>query len=131
MASWKEICSNVERVAKNTINKTEELAESASMKVKLTTLNSKRDALYEKLGKLTYRQLKSGDDRAEEIAKIVTDIDKVLDDIAKQKAKIEEAKAEKAQAKEQKKQAKAEAQAKKDAECVAEVQVIIDSASEE
>ncbi len=131
MANWKEIRSSVERVAKNTINKTEEIAESASMRVKLTTLNSKRDALYEKLGRLTYKQLKAGESKAEEIAKIVTEIDKVLDDIAKQKAKIEEAKAEKAQAKEEKKQAKAQAQAKKDAECVAEVQVIIDNASEE
>lgn len=131
MASWKEIRSNVERVAKKTINKTEEIAENASMHVKLTTLNSKRDGLYEKLGKLTYKQLKSGVEKAEEIAKVIADIDKTLDDIAKQKAKIEEAKAKQAQEKQEKKEARAEAEAKKQAECVAEVQVIIDNSTEE
>ena len=56
MADWKKIKSNVKNAANTTIKKTSEIAESATMQVKLTTLKSKRNTLYEKLGRLTYNQ---------------------------------------------------------------------------
>ncbi|MBQ9112066.1 MAG: hypothetical protein IJY08_00635 [Clostridia bacterium] len=127
MSNWNEFCSNVTRVANKTISKTEELAETASMHVKLRSLQSKRDELYEKLGKLTYKQLKAGLDMADEIAGMVADIDAVKSDIAAQKAKIEKAKEDKARAKEEQKKAKAEAEAQAEQECVTEVKVIIEN----
>ena len=127
MSNWNEFRSNVGRVANKTISKTEELAEAASMYVRLKSQQSKRDELYKQLGKLTYKQLKAELDMTEEIAKMVADIDAVKSDISAQKAKIEQAKADKAKAKEEQKKAKAEAEAKADEECVAEVKVIIES----
>lgn len=127
MSSWNKFCTSVGNVANKTISKTEELAETASMYVKLKSLQSKRDELYKKLGKLTYKQLKAELDMADEIAKIVADIDAVKSDIDVQKTKIDQAKADRARAKEEQKKARAEAEAQKNEECVAEVKVIIEN----
>ncbi len=125
MANWENIKSGVSRAANTTIKKTGELAENASMHMKLARLMSKRDEKFEKLGKLTYIQLKTNESRAEEIAAIISQIDSLGVQIVKQKAKIEKAKAQKAQSK---------AQADEDVseeECVAEVKSIIDEQTEE
>lgn len=75
MANWDEFCTQVGKVANKAVKKTEELADSASKYVKLKALDSKLDSKYEKLGRLTYKQLKSGTSEAEEIAKIIEDVD--------------------------------------------------------
>ena len=67
MANWNEIKKSAVGVAKTTIRKTGELAENATMQMKLTTLRAKRDDLYKNLGKLTYKQLKLGTSQAESI----------------------------------------------------------------
>ena len=101
MANWENIKSGVTRVANTTIKKTGELAGNASMHMKLARLMAKRDEMFEKLGKLTYIQLKTKESRAEEIAAIISQIDSLGVQIVKQKAKIEEAKAQKEQSKAQ------------------------------
>jgi ribosome-associated translation inhibitor RaiA len=121
MANWEEIRSGVARAANTTIKKTGELAENASMHVKLARLMSKRDGLFEKLGKLTYVQLRTDESRAEEIAAIVSQIDTLGAQINKQKAKIEAVKAQKAEAKAQ----------KSNEEYAEEVQKIIDDNMED
>lgn len=124
MANWDDIRTGVARAANTTIKKTGELAENASMHVKLARLMSKRDEMFEKLGKLTYTQLKSDESRAEEIAAVIAQIDSLGTQIVKQKAKIEKAKAEKAQAKAQKADTLSEEQ------CASEVKAIIDENSD-
>ena len=128
MANWDDIRTGVTRAANTTIKKTGELAENASMHVKLARLMSKRDEMFEKLGKLTYTQLKTDDSRAEEIAAVISQIDSLGVQIVKQKAKIENVKAQKAQAKAE----KADSPSDDDMEekCVAEVKSIIDENSE-
>ena len=125
MANWENIKSGVTRVASTTVKKTGELAGNASMHMKLARLMSKRDEMFEKLGKLTYVQLKTNESRAEEIAAIISQIDSLGVQIVKQKAKIEEAKAQKAQNK------LAADEAVSEEECVAEVKAIIDDQTEE
>ena len=124
MANWENIKSGVTRVASTTVKKTGELAGNASMHMKLARLMSKRDEMFEKLGKLTYVQLKTNESRAEEIAAIISQIDSLGVQIVKQKAKIEEAKAQKAQNK------VAADEAVSEEECVAEVKAIIDDQAE-
>ncbi|MBQ8817425.1 MAG: hypothetical protein IJZ83_02525 [Clostridia bacterium] len=132
MANWNEIGAKVSHAATQTVRKTEEIAETATMQLKLSMLTSKRDKQFEKLGKLTYKQLKTGESHAEEIAAVISQIDTLGAQIAKQKGKIERAKAEKAAekaaAKEKKEQEKQAAeQADSPESCVKEVQEIIDS----
>lgn len=94
MGTWEEIRTGVKVVAKKTAQKTGEVAENASMHLKLARLISKCDEQFEKLGKLTYRQLKSdGVSYAEAIAAVIARIDALTLQIAQQKAKIEKAKA--------------------------------------
>lgn len=133
MSKWEEIRSNVSRAADKTVKVTGEIAGNASMHVKLAHLNSKRDEQFEKLGRLTYKQLKTDTTYAEEIAAIIAQIDTLGVQISKQKAKIEEAKAkkaaEKAVRKEEKQAAKArEAAAEAEAQqaCANELKDIID-----
>ena len=125
MANWENIKSGVSRAANTTIKKTGELAENASMHMKLARLMSKRDEMFEKLGKLTYIQLKTKESRAEEIAAVISQIDSLGVQIVKQKAKIEKAKAQKAQSK-----AQADDEVSEE-ECVAEVKSIIEEQTEE
>ena len=96
MAKWDEIRSSVSRAASSTVKKSEEIANTATMHVKLARLMSQRDEQFEKLGKLTYRQLKTDESFAEEIAAVISQIDTLGSQIIKQKAKIETEKARKA-----------------------------------
>ena len=123
MANWENIKSGVSKAATKTIKKTGELAENASMHMKLARLMSKRDGLFEKLGKLTYTQLKTEESHAEEIAAVISQIDTLGLQIRAQKAKIEEAKAEKAREKVTTQEVPVS-----DEEIVAEVQAIVDDA---
>ena len=108
MANWKEFRASVGRAANKAWIKTEEFADHASMQVKLKTLEAKRNAQYELLGKLTYRQIKSGESQAEQIAPVIEEIDTLrekarvlLAEIEAAKKAKEEKKAKEAQAKQQ------------------------------
>ena len=119
------------KAASNTLRTTEEIAGNATMHVKLARLMSKRDDLFEKLGKLTYKQLKMDESYAEEIAAIISQIDTLGTQIAAQKAKIEIARAEKQAAKQARREekdarAKAEALAEQEQACAETLENIID-----
>ncbi|MBQ8331617.1 MAG: hypothetical protein IJX94_03860 [Clostridia bacterium] len=107
MASWNELRDTAKRAATKAINKTSELVDIASMQIKLKSLESKRNTQYQLLGKLTYRQLKSGESQAEKIAPVVAELDTILEQIREQVAEIEAAK----KAREERKQAEKEAEA--------------------
>ncbi len=133
MPKWEEIRTSVAKAATQTVRVTEEVAGNASMHVKLARLMSKRDEQFEKLGKLTYKQLKTDDSYAEEIAAIISQIDTLSVQIVKQKAKIEESKAQKAAQKAERKEEKqARAKEKANADnnegeaCADELREIID-----
>lgn len=94
MANWEEIRETVGRAANQALKKTEELADSASMRVKLKAMESKLEKAYATLGKNTYRQLKTEESRAEEIAKTIEEIDELREKIREQREEIERRKQE-------------------------------------
>ena len=100
MAEWKDIKDTAKRVAKGTARKTEELAQSAKLSLKLTAAKTKRDAAYEKLGRLTYKQLKSSVSQAEQISEVIATIDTINADISAIEKTIADEKAKKAAEKE-------------------------------
>ena len=117
MANWSEIRESVGRAANRALRKTEELADTASMHLKLKNLESKRESKYASLGKLTYRQLKTEETFTEEIAKLIEELDEIREKIRVVKDEIEAAKKAKEAEKAQK---KAEEAAKLKAEFDAE-----------
>ncbi len=133
MSKWEEIRASVSKAATQTVNATQDIAGNTTMHIKLARLMSKRDELFEKLGKLTYKQLKTDDSYAEEIAAIISQIDTLSTQIAKQKARIEEAKAQKAaekaarkEEKEARKAAEKQADESQAEACAEELKDIID-----
>ena len=129
MANWEEIRANVSHAASTTVKKTEEIAQTASMHMKLARLMSKRDDQFEKLGKLTYKQLKTDESYAEQIAAVISQIDTLSSQIIKQKSKIEQANAQKAAEKAQKaemRQAKKLAEACDGEDCAEGVKEILE-----
>ena len=101
MANWNEIKTSVGHAANKTIKVAGELADIAKLNLKLKTLSVKLSGKFEKLGRLTYKQLKTETSYAEEIAVVIADIDQLRADIKEQKEKIELAKAEREAAKKQ------------------------------
>ena len=92
MANWQEIKGKLGKAAETAVKKTGELADSAAKHVKLKALDGKLSGKYEKLGRLTYKQLKSGESQAEDISKAVEEIDSLR---AQRKALSDEIEADK------------------------------------
>ena len=89
MANMNNIKTTARRAANKAIKETGELADIASMHLKLKSLERKLDSKYKDLGKLTYKQLKTGASQAEKIADAIVDIDTLREEIRLQKEKIE------------------------------------------
>ena len=77
MADWKKIRSTVGHAASKAAKKTGEVADLSAMRLKLKLLQGKRDEQYKQLGKLTYRQLKTGESQAEKIASVIEVLDEL------------------------------------------------------
>ena len=99
MADWKKIRTTVGHAASTAAKKTGEVADLTAMRLKLKLLQSKRDEQYKLLGKLTYRQLKSGESQAEKIAPVIEALDELgvklqvlVNDISRAKAQYAEEK---------------------------------------
>ena len=115
MANWEDIKASVSRAANKTIKKAGELADTASLNFKLKTLKVKQSEKFEKLGKLTYKQLKTSVSQTEDISKVIETIDSLRAEIASIEKEIEDEKAKKAQEKEEaQKEAEAEAETEKE-----------------
>ena len=93
MSKWNDIKGGVGKAADKTAKKANELASIAAMRIKLRAMNAKLSDLYEALGRLTYKQLKSERSQAEQIAKTIESIDKQREAIKALKARIEDEKA--------------------------------------
>lgn len=101
MADWNKVRKNVGTAAGKAAKKTGEVVDIASLYVKLKMAQAKLDGYYTALGKLTYKQLKTGESQAERIKPIV---DKIDDTQAKMRAlgkKIEDEKERRKAQKEQ------------------------------
>ena len=101
MANWNDIKIGVERAANKTIQKAGELADTASLHFKYKTAKAKLSERFEKLGRLTYKQLKAETSYAEEIAAVIADIDLLREEIKALKEKIDAQKEEKQTQKEE------------------------------
>ena len=95
MANWNEIKTNVGRAANKTVKKAGELADVASMHFKLKTTKATINDRYEKLGRLTYKQLKTEISQAESIAEVISELDTLREEVRALKEKIESMKKEK------------------------------------
>ncbi len=100
MSNWNDIRSDVGRAAKGAIRKTGELAEGASLRLNLKRVELRLHAAYERLGRLTYKQLKTEDSQAELISETIATIDSLRAEMSDVRRKIENAKKEKQDAKE-------------------------------
>ena len=98
MANWEQIKGNVKQAANKAIKTTGELADLASMHLKLKALEGKRDKRYTELGKLTYRQIKTGESLAERISQIIEDLDTIRERIREQNQLIDDTKKARAEA---------------------------------
>ena len=68
MAKWNTVRTSVGRAASKAIHKTGEVVDTTSLYVKLKTAQAKLDGYYTALGKLTFKQLETGESQAEKIA---------------------------------------------------------------
>ncbi len=92
MASWNEFCADAKRFANRAVKKTEELAHTASLHVKLEGIKNKLSAEFEKLGRLTYKQLKTSESQAEAISEVISAIDSLRAEEKQIKKDIEDSK---------------------------------------
>ena len=95
MSEFKGIGKKIRKTAAKAIKRTEYVSDIAAKYVKLRSIDSKLDDRYEMLGKLTYKQLKTGESQAERIALYIESIDKLRADRKALQAEIEAEKAKK------------------------------------
>ena len=94
MSTWNDLRSVFGRAANGAIQKTGEFADVTAMRLKLKVLEGKRDDQYRVLGKLTYRQLKTGVSQAEKIAVAIESLDDIRGKIRRLTDEIDQLKAE-------------------------------------
>ena len=86
---WKTFAKNLRTKAKKAAKKTGEATDIAVKYVRLHKMDSKLSDRYEALGRLTYKQLKTGESQAEKIALYIESIDKIRADRKALNAEIE------------------------------------------
>ena len=89
MADWNTVRTTIGQAASKAVHKTGEVADTASLYVKIKAAEAKLDGYYTALGKLTYKQLKSGESQAEKIAPVLEGIDELQEKIRTLRNKIE------------------------------------------
>lgn len=103
MSGWKEFKTSVSRLAQKASQKTEELADSAALRLRLNEARGNLDEAYAGLGRLMYVRLRDGGDNTVEIDAVMSRIDTLTQEIAKLEATIEGKKAAKQASREAKK----------------------------
>ena len=94
MADWKSFKLSAKKAARIAVKETGEAADIAGLHIKLKALEAKRNDEYEMLGRLTYRQLKTGISQADRIAPVISNLDDIRARIRKVNSDIEEVKRE-------------------------------------
>ena len=77
MSEFNNFCRKVKKTAAKAVKKTGEAVDIAAKYVKLQRIDSKLADRYEALGRLTYKQLKTGESYAEKIALYIQSIDQL------------------------------------------------------
>ena len=85
---FNEFIKSAKKVTKKAASTTMELADIASLNLKLQGQSVKLSEKYEKLGKLSYDKLAGEADNAEKIAATVEEISKMIEEIENTKAEI-------------------------------------------
>lgn len=93
MSEFGIFCKKVKKAAGKAVKKTGEVADIAVKRVKLQRIDSKLSDRYEMLGRLTYKQLKTGESYAEKIALYIDAIDQLRAERKSLNAEIEAEKA--------------------------------------
>ena len=83
-----EFIKSAKKATKKAANTTMELADIASLNLKLQGQSVKLSEKYEKLGKLSYDKLSNDADNAEKIATVVEEISAMIEQIENTKAEI-------------------------------------------
>ena len=92
MSKWNDFCENVSKTTKKTTDKTKNLANLASLKLKLSKLEVEVSEEYDSLGRIYYLQEVGKTDNSEAIKnqlKFISDINKKINAL---KAEIREIK---------------------------------------
>ncbi len=108
--NWNDIKKNINEITGKAVQKTEELASLAEIKIKIAKLSSEKENEFLRLGKLTYKKLTTEDETlgaklTQKISEHVNKIAELEDKIATLNAEYEQTKQE-AEAKKQAKKAK-------------------------
>lgn len=108
--NWNDIKKNISEFTGKAVQKTEELASLAEIKIKIAKLSSEKENEFLKLGKLTYKKLTTEDDAlgaklTQKISDTVSKITELEDKIESLNVEYEHTKQE-AEAKKQAKKAK-------------------------
>lgn len=103
MSEFNSFCKKVKKTAARVAKKTSEATDIAVKYIKLQRIDSRLSDRYEALGRLTYKQLKTGESYAEKIALYIQSIDQLRAD---RKALNEEIEAEKAKYREKNSESK-------------------------
>ena len=93
MADNNSFYKKIKKTAVKVAKKTGEAVDIAAKYVKLQRIDSKLSERYEMLGRLTYKQLKTGESYAENIALYIESVDKLRADRKALNAEIEADKA--------------------------------------
>ena len=121
MANWNDIKKSIGNIADRTATKTREIADTASLKIKIANKEAERDIQYKALGKLAYAKLrnlnvKDPDALTENISTTLDKLDAILKEIAELRAEDEARRAAKQAEKQAKEDAKHRAEQEEEAE---------------
>ena len=94
MATWQEFCDGAKKFTKKVADKTEKMADIASLSLKLTQKEAAISNLYEDFGKLAYDQIKHGGEHGEDAEKLIAKLDTLNAEIEALKAEIQTKKEE-------------------------------------
>lgn len=104
MATWEEFCKSVNKFTNKATAKISDIADTASLRLKLTQTEAKLSEAYEDLGRLTYKQLRNefeGESKAKEIIAAIDELDltvQYIKNILKTKKEAKEDDAKEAEA---------------------------------
>ncbi len=137
MSRWDEIKKGLGTLADKTANKTRELTDTASLKIKIASKEADRDAEYKILGKLTYAKLKQhkgSEAVTERISETIERLDKIHAELAalkkEEKERREAKEAEKAAREAAKDAERADAKAKAEEKARAEEELVMEQFNE-
>lgn len=78
MSFLHDCCKKVRHAAEMAMEKTSEIMENAAFGIKAKALEARLDEQYEKLGALTYRRIRDGEENGDEETAVIAAIEELL-----------------------------------------------------